>query len=102
MFMLDIEVAYAEGPGCVVVIPLQVKEGTTIEQAITQSAIVLRCPHIDIQQQKVGIFGEIKALTDTVSAGDRIEIYRPLPQSAIEARKTRAGRRVKKTATAPA
>jgi len=82
--MLDIEVAYASLTE-VAIVKLQVQEGTTIQQAIAQSAL-----QVDLSLQRVGIFGELKALTDEVKRGDRVEIYRPLKQSALEARKQRA------------
>ncbi len=41
-------------------------------------------------KQKVGIFGQLKKLTDKVENGDRIEIYRSLLIDPKEARRKRA------------
>jgi len=42
---------------------------------------------------KVGIFGRVVSPDRAVSAGERIEIYRPLPADPREARRKRAARR---------
>jgi putative ubiquitin-RnfH superfamily antitoxin RatB of RatAB toxin-antitoxin module len=59
-------------------IQIEVEEGTTIEQCIKQSGVLTEFPEIDLQACKVGIFSQIKPLTEIVKEGDRIEIYRPL------------------------
>lgn len=87
--LIDIEVAYATAD-CQVVVPLQVPLGTTIEQAIKLSGIDERCPEIDITKQPVGIFGKQVKLTTLVTAGDRVEIYRPLLIDPKQARRQRA------------
>lgn len=85
---INIEVAYAV---CKVqrIVKLSVDEGCTIELAIDRSGILLEFPDIDLMKQKVGIFSKQKKLTDIVSEGDRIEIYRPLMIDPKEARKKR-------------
>ncbi len=70
-------------------IAMSVPTGTTLLQAIEQSGILLRFPEIDLQVNRVGIFGEIKQLTDVVSEGDRVEIYRPLNKDPMLARRDR-------------
>lgn len=57
---------------------LQVEEGATIESCIKQSGILSEYPEIDLEINKVGIFSQVKPLTQTVREGDRIEIYRAL------------------------
>ena len=61
-------------------IPLQVEEGTTIEQAITLSKIQQKWPEIDLTSMKTGVYSELKPLTATVREGDRVEIYRHVPE----------------------
>ena len=94
---LHIEVAYAR-PDRQLIIPLDVPEGTTLEQAIVQSRIQEQFPEIDPATAKVGIFGKLGKLSAPVRAGDRIEIYRPLIADPKAVRKQRAaeGKRMRK------
>lgn len=88
MFTLDIIVAYASSD-TTTLIPITVQKGTTIGEAISLSAIQIEHPEIDLDIQRVGIFGELKDLSDEVKAGDRIEIYRPLKKNPVDARMER-------------
>jgi uncharacterized protein len=72
------------------VIPLEVADGCTIEQAIRQSTILNSCPEIDLSINKVGVFNKVGQLDDPVRNGDRVEIYRPLLVEPKEARRRRA------------
>lgn len=92
-----VEVAYA-GPDRQVIIPLEVAEGATLEQAILQSQIQEQFPEIQPATAKVGIFGKLSKLSATVRPGDRIEIYRPLLADPKAVRKQRAaeGKRMRK------
>lgn len=87
--VLDIEVAFAN-PDEQLIIPVQLAEGSSVQQAINQSGILERYPEIDLSVMKVGVFGKICALEKIVEAGDRVEIYRPLLQNPMEARRNRA------------
>jgi putative ubiquitin-RnfH superfamily antitoxin RatB of RatAB toxin-antitoxin module len=86
---IAIEVAYASVNKSWL-IPVEVEEGTTVQQAIASSGILERCPDIDLQINKVGLFSKIIELDVPVRAGDRIEIYRPLILDPKEARRLRA------------
>ena len=86
---IPIEVAYAS-PQHSWLIPFNVEEGTTIQQAIVASGILDQCPAIDLETNEVGIFSNIVALDTLVRAGDRIEIYRPLILDPKQARRLRA------------
>lgn len=88
---LDVEVAYA-GPAAVVVLPLRVKAGTTLRGAIESSGLLARCPEIDLARCGVGVFGRVRGLDEPVAAGDRVEVYRPLPQDPKERRRRSARR----------
>lgn len=57
---------------------IQVCRGATIEDGIRISGILDEFDEIDLDVLKVGVFGAIRKLTDPVSEGDRIEIYRPV------------------------
>ncbi len=61
---------------------VQLARGATIEDGIIFSGILDKCNDIDLNQNKVGIHGVIKALSETLSEGDRIEIYREVTASA--------------------
>lgn len=86
--MLAIELVFA-GPSEQKLITMNVPQSTTIEQAILQSGLLSLFPEIDLQVNKVGVFGEIKKLTDVVRHGDRVEIYRPLNKDPMLARRDR-------------
>ncbi|NLS43197.1 RnfH family protein [BEV proteobacterium] len=55
-----------------------VEEGAAVEQAIVASGLLTLRTDIDLQVNKVGIFSRSARLTDEVTEGDRVEIYRPL------------------------
>jgi len=88
-----VEIAHAASADEVVVIPLQVETGTTVEEAIHRSGILQRCPGIDLDRNRIGVFSRPAALDDTVADGDRIEIYRQLRADPKELRRRRAARR---------
>jgi putative ubiquitin-RnfH superfamily antitoxin RatB of RatAB toxin-antitoxin module len=88
---LHIEVAYAL-PERQLVIPLLVDEGTSVERAIVLSGLLERRQDIDLAVNRVGVFSRPVKLTDKVSDGDRIEIYRPLTADPREIRRRRAER----------
>lgn len=69
-----------------------VEEGATVEQAIVASGLLTLRTDIDLQVNKVGIFSRAARLTDGVTEGDRIEIYRPLIADPKELRRQRAER----------
>lgn len=70
---------------------LSVAPGTTIREAIDQSGVLKSFPGWDPAQLRVGRWNRLAALDDTVNAGDRVEIYRPLQIDPKQARKLRAG-----------
>lgn len=86
-----VEVAYAT-PEIQRIFTVYVAPGSTIESAILCSGVLTIFPEIDLTQQKVGIFSKQKKLSDLVSDGDRIEIYRPLTIDPKDARRKRAGK----------
>ena len=83
---LTVEVIYAR-PDIQEPIKVSVPKGATIRAAIERSRITERYPEIDLALNKVGIYGELRSLGDTVQAGDRVEIYRPLLIDPKEARR---------------
>jgi len=92
-----VEVAYAL-PEIQVIIPLYVKKGTTLEEAIHKSGVLDDFDDIDLDKNKVGIFSKICPKDTVLREKDRVEIYRPLIADPKEVRKQRAkdGKAMKK------
>ena len=97
---MPVEIVYAL-PDRQVVIPLEVAVDITVEAVIKASGILEQYPDIDLAKNKVGVFGKLGKLKDTLHPGDRIEIYRPLIADPKEVRKQRAakGKAMKKGRT---
>jgi hypothetical protein len=57
---------------------VEVPDGATIADAIERSGVLKQFPEIDLEQQKVGIFGKLAKLDAALADGDRVEIYRPI------------------------
>jgi len=57
---------------------LEVDEGCNLLYAINQSGVLKKVPTIDLELQKVGIFGKVAKLDTLLKEGDRVEIYRPI------------------------
>jgi putative ubiquitin-RnfH superfamily antitoxin RatB of RatAB toxin-antitoxin module len=74
---MQIGLAYSE-PGQQIWMNLEVSEFATLREAIERSGILRRFPHIDLENQKVGIFGKLARLDAVLQPGDRVEIYRPI------------------------
>ena len=96
---ISVEVAYAL-PEQQTVVRLTVAPDATIEEAIRASGLLEQYPEIDLARNKVGVFGKLGKLADTLHPGDRVEIYRPLIADPKEVRKKRAaeGKAMKKGA----
>jgi len=86
---IEVEVAYALHDQQEL-LRVEVPAGATLEQAIVRSGLLERHPEIDLQVNKVGVFGKACSLTTPLQPGDRVEIYRPLIADPKEARKKRA------------
>lgn len=97
--LLPIEVSYAL-PREQVILKLDVPQGTTLQQAIEKSGIAQRFPQIDLARDKVGVFGKLRALTDVVERGDRVEVYRELIADPKAVRRERAAQADAKKAKA--
>ena len=86
--LIKVEVAYAM-PEKQALISLNLPFGSTAERAITASGILQQFPEIDLSTQKIGIFGTLCKLDKPLTEGDRVEIYRPLIQDPMTARRNR-------------
>lgn len=83
---LIVEVAYAT-PEEQILLSLACSPGTTVQQAIEQSGLLGRFP--DLLTHTVGIWSKPCSLSQPLKSADRIEIYRPLTMSPMEARQKR-------------
>ena len=82
--LIKVEVAYAT-PERQLIVPLEVPLGTTALEAVKRSNIIAEFSEINLKKDPMGIFskpldgkGRPKPNEYVMSAGDRVEIYRPL------------------------
>ena len=57
---------------------IEVPDEASVMDAIERSGILKMFPHIDLDAQKVGIFGKVVKPQTPLRPGDRVEIYRPI------------------------
>jgi hypothetical protein len=57
---------------------LDVPDGSTVREAIDHSGLMQQYPDVDLESQRVGIFGKFTKLDAKIKDGDRVEIYRPI------------------------
>ncbi|MGD8207062.1 MAG: RnfH family protein [Thiohalocapsa sp.] len=86
---VQVEVAYARARAQALV-SVTGPRGMTVGGAIERSGILDRFPEIDLDVNKVGVFGKVTKLDQPLQTGDRVEIYPPLIADPKQARKTRA------------
>ncbi|OYO29200.1 RnfH family protein [Janthinobacterium sp. PC23-8] len=87
---LAVQVCYAL-PEAAFLRALNLPPGSTVQQAIEHSGLLLQHPEIDLAVNMVGIYGKKKTLDTVLRAQDRVEVYRPLQADPKEARRRRAG-----------
>lgn len=86
---MKIQVAYISG-GIEYLVDIDAENHICVNDAIALSGVLNQFPDISLEQNKVGVFGEIVALDYRLKEGDRVEIYRPLSMDPMEARRLRA------------
>jgi hypothetical protein len=74
---MQVGIAYSE-PSQQIWLTIEVPDDATARDAIERSGILRQFPHIDLEAQKVGIFGKLVKLDAALRPGDRVEIYRPI------------------------
>jgi putative ubiquitin-RnfH superfamily antitoxin RatB of RatAB toxin-antitoxin module len=74
---MQIGVAYSE-TSSQIWLTIEVPDDSTVRAAIERSGILRQFPTIDLETQKVGIFGRLVKLDAPLRPGDRVEIYRPI------------------------
>ena len=72
------------------VIDLDINENSSVKEAVISSGVLEKYPEISLDQNQVGIFGEVVSQDQILSEGDRVEIYRSLKMDPMEARRLRA------------
>ena len=88
--LISVEVAYAT-PEAQCVLTLRVIVGSTLQEVIEHSGIQNRFEELkNLENFSLGVFGEVQSPKSTVKPGDRVEIYRPLPQDPKAARRERS------------
>ena len=87
--LLEVEVVYAR-PEQQLLIQLNVPCGSTARDAIVRSNILNDVPGLDLETLAIGIFARRVTLDCILKAGDRVELYRALTMSPVEARRWRA------------
>ena len=90
---IEIEVAYAT-PDKQLILTLSVAADCTVYDAVRASGIDKKFPEIDLDSSKMGVFSKLvsKPKIQTLSPGDRIEVYRPLLIDPKANRKKRAAK----------
>ncbi|HSM31804.1 MAG TPA: RnfH family protein [Woeseiaceae bacterium] len=86
---LAVEIVLAT-PERQVLLTVNVREGATVADVIAASGLESRFPGMGVADMPVGIWGKRVSPDTTVSAGDRVELYRPLEVDPREARRQRA------------
>lgn len=74
---MQVGVAYSEA-GQQIWLTIEVPDDSTVRAAIERSGILRQFPTIDLDAQKVGVFGRLVKLDAALRPGDRVEIYRPI------------------------
>jgi hypothetical protein len=74
---LSVEVVYVTNDKQLI-LETQVPRGASIEDGIVLSGLLEQCDEVNLETNKVGIYGFVKPLSELLSDGDRIEIYRPV------------------------
>ena len=92
--MIQVEVAYAL-PEKQLIVPLSVKKGTTMYDAVVQSGIADKFAGLDVDAVPMGVFGkaERKPKERVLEEGERVELYRPLIADPKEVHKKRAAKK---------
>ncbi|AWK13496.1 RnfH family protein [Candidatus Fukatsuia symbiotica] len=86
---IRVEVVYAL-PERQYIRTLLLAQGSTVLQAIVASKLLQLRSDIDLEHNKVGLYGRPAKLGDVINDGDRVEIYRPLIADPKEWRRQRA------------
>ena len=87
--MINVDVCYAL-PEKQLLIKVKLPEGSTLQQALEASGVLVKHPEIDLKKNKFGVFAKLSKVDTVLRDRDRVEIYRPLIADPKEVRKQRA------------
>lgn len=96
---IAVTVVYSAQARDVVEVTLRLEEGTTVEQALNASGLVLQTSEDGVPLGGQGVWGKKVGLMHVLRDQDRLEVYRPLTVDPKVARRERfAGQGAKKAA----
>ncbi len=75
--MVNVGVAYSN-QSKQVWLKLDLPDGSTVIDAIEESGVLDMFPEIDLENQKIGIYGKMTKPDVKLKEGDRVEIYRAI------------------------
>lgn len=87
--LISVEVIYAL-PQTQTLLTVKLPMGSTVAEAIKLSGILDKHAEIDLDKNKLGIFGKLSKADTVLRYKDRVEIYRPLRADPKEIRRKRA------------
>lgn len=83
---IDVEVVFGI-PEQQRLVSLKLQPGATVADAIEKSGLAGEFTSYDLSSLSVGVWGQLTSWDTVLSAGDRVEIYRPLQLDPREARR---------------
>ena len=75
--MVNVGVAYSN-QSKQIWLKLDLPDGSTVIDAIEESGVLDMFPEIDLENQKIGIYGKMTKPDVKLKEGDRVEIYRAI------------------------
>lgn len=82
---IQVQVVYARPEG-IFLKDCVLAAGATIDDALAASGLTNRHPEIDWQVHQVGVYGKVTKRSQALVDGDRVEVYRPLEETARASR----------------
>jgi len=86
---ITVTVAYSAAARQMDVVELTLTAGATVATAIAQSGLIVRHKDINLNVQKIGVWGHLCEAQQVLRDFDRVEIYRALLVDPKEARRLR-------------
>lgn len=75
---LNVQVVFVGGPGKAWSKTIQLRQGTSLRQAVELSGLQVEMSAVDFAQYRLGVWGKVRPGESMACDGDRIELYRPL------------------------